>query len=33
MDILLCALDTAEQDIFKIKGAIDIISAERNSVA
>ena len=33
MDILLCALDSVDQDIFRIKGAIDIISAECNSVA
>ena len=32
MDILLCALESVDQDIFRIKGAIEIISAECKSV-
>ena len=33
MDILLCALDTAEKDIYKIKGQHDTIDSDCNSIA
>ena len=33
MDILLCALDTEEQDIFKVKGPHDIIHSDSTSIA
>ena len=33
MDILLCALDTAEKDIYQIKGQHDTIDSDCNSIA
>ena len=33
MDILLCALDTTEKDIYKIKGQHDTIDCDCNSIA